>query len=375
MLAAMMLIAAAQVASPQAAPSRDIVVKARPLASYKSDLDACIARQCPPKEEIAASLSYAEAQLLSGDYAGSRSTLLKARGRNARFAAELPIDVSDLHHANARLADLNGRPETGRVGMFDVVGALKAGLPDDDARVMAARLMVGDAFAKDGRFYAAMSHYRWVEKLSRKANMPLVVGMAKFRRAALLATVATVATGMRPEARRAADEILRSPDPNWAAFRNGMRLVPAYLAPERERPALLEAAVASLEPQGSDEVQLVYHLPIDLTAVAEGASSGEQKTQWADVAFRIGADGRVTDVEVLRQSERLAEWWLAPALKSLRARRYAPLRLSPGSPGITRLERYSLISDQVASKETRIAVRASKQRVDIIDLSGPAPTG
>lgn len=373
MLAALLLIAAGQAAPAQAVASRDIIVKARPLASYRADLDACIARGCPPKEEIAASLAYAEAQLLTGDYAGSRSTLLRARGRNARFAAELPVDVGDLHHANARLADLNGRPETGRIGMFDVVGALKAGLPDDDSRVMAARLMVGDEFAKEGRFYAAIAHYRWVEKLSAKANMPLVVGMAKFRRATLLATVATVADGKRAEARRAADEILRSTDPSWAVFRNGMRLVPTYLAPERERAALLDVAIASLEPQGPDEVQLVYHPPIDLTAVGEGAAGGEAKTQWADVAFRIGADGRVTDVEVLRQSEHLPGHWLAPALASLRGRRYAPLRLPAGWSSINRLERYSLISDLVPTKESRVPVRASKQRVDIIDLSGPLP--
>lgn len=114
MLAALFLVATAQAVAAPAAPSRDVVVKARPLATYKSDPDACIARHCPPKNEIAASLAYAQARLLAGDYAGSRSTLLKVRRRNARFAADLPVDVSDLHHATARVADLNGRPAGNR---------------------------------------------------------------------------------------------------------------------------------------------------------------------------------------------------------------------------------------------------------------------
>lgn len=373
--ATLFLMAAAQAAPAQTGPGRDVVVTARPLASYRADVEACIARHCPPKQEIAASLAYAQAQLLAGDYAGSRSTLLKARGRNARFAAELPVDVSDLHHANARLADLNGRPETARIGMFDVVSALEAGLPDDDSRVMAARLIVGDEFAKAGRLYGALSHYRWVEKLSRQANIPLVVGMAKFRSAALLATIASVDPGFQIRARRAADDILRASDPDWAVFRNGMRLVPVYLARRDKQPALLDAAIASLEPQTAEAVQLVYRPQIDLAKVGEEAARGDADTQWADVGFRIAPDGRVADVAVLRRSERLPDRWLAPALESLRGRRYAPLRLPPGSPGLTRMERYSVVSDLVAIKGTLMPVRASVRRVDIMDLSEPAPTG
>lgn len=366
-IAAMLLLMQAVTAS--AAGEREVVVIGVSPDRYKAALADCIARGCPPKEEIARSLNYAESQLLAGDYAGSRTTLLKARGRNRRYAAMLPVDVSDLHHANARLANLNGWVDSGRIGMFDVVDALKAGLPDDNWRVMAARLLIGDEFAKDGRPYAALSHYRWVEKLSQKANMPLVVGMAKFRRAALLATIASIDQGARAQARRAADEILLSTDPDWAVFRNGVRLVPSYLAPKRERPGLIDQAIASLEPQAAEFVQLVYQPPIDMASVSEDAGAGEQVTQWADVAFRITPDGRVADVEIVRRSPRLPDHWLAPALVSLRGRRYAPLRLTGDKAGIPRLERYSVVSDVIPIKGTHIPVRASTRRIDIIDIS------
>lgn len=149
--------------------------------------------------------------------------------------------------------------------------------------------------------------------------------------------------------------------------------VPVYLARSDRRPALLDAAIASLESQTAEAVQLVYRPPIDMAKVGEEAAGGDTETQWADVRFRIAPDGRVADVAVLRRSTRLPNRWLAPALESLRGRRYAPLKLPPGSPGPTRLERYSIVSDLVAIEATRMPVRASVRRVDILDLSEPPP--
>jgi hypothetical protein len=367
-----------QAASPIAAqqPPDDVVVIGRPLRSYREDLEACIARGCSPKEEIDKSIFYAEAQLLVGEYEASRSTLLKARRRNARFAKDFPVDVADLHYATSRLSDLNGFRDSARIGRFDVVDALKAGLPKDHWRVMAARLEVGDFFAAQGRPLAALSHFHWVERKAALDGARLVVGMAKFRRAALLAVLASVERGWAPRAKQAAAEILGSPDPDWAPLRNGVRTLPVFLSPAKLRAAVADQVMAALEPDSSPVPQLLYAPAIDTTTVSFGAARGD-KPQWADVAFSIDGGGRVAEVTVLRKSDGFADPWLEVGLRALRARRYVPPKLAPGSFGIPRIERYSLVSDFAFNAETqsRIRVRSSTRRIDVLDISEPAKPG
>lgn len=369
MLLALLLAQAAQApaATPPAQEGGTVVVVGRRLQDTEKALADCLARRCPPKEDIDRSLAHAEAQLIAGDYRGSRRTLLAARGRNKRYAATLPVDVADLHRANARLAYLNGMLDSGRIGIFDIVDSLKAGLARDDERIMAARLEVGDAFAKAGRFEAALSHYAWVRRLARDGQMPLAEGMALFRRAALLSTMASVERGYESSAKKAVAEVMRSRDPVWAPFRNGLRAVPAVLVREKDRTAALATAIGSMEPQPADRPQLLYAPPIDLSGVGFGAAPGDD-TQWADVGFRIARDGTVEDVRVTRRSERLQDSWLAAATRALHGRRYAPLALPPGEPGAARLERYSFVSDLVGDVG-RIKVRSSTRRVEVLDLT------
>ncbi|MEG8053920.1 hypothetical protein QP185_12790 [Sphingomonas aerolata] len=131
-------------AAPVTAEEKTIVVVAKRLQDTGRALAACIARQCPPKEEIDASLAHAENQFLAGDYQAAQATLWKARGRNMRYREELPVDVADLLRAGSRVAAANGLADVSRITAIDSLDALKSGLPATDYRIFSQRLAVGD---------------------------------------------------------------------------------------------------------------------------------------------------------------------------------------------------------------------------------------
>lgn len=64
--------------------------------------------------------------------------------------------------------------------------------------------------------------------------------------------------------------------------------------------------------------------------------------RWVDVGYWINADGRVSDVEVLRQTG--GGNWVQLVENSIKSRQYTPLRGEArlGSPGFYMVERYTL---------------------------------
>ena len=63
---------------------------------------------------IQAAIGLASKEFIDGNYAGARSTLLKTRQRNFRYAALYPIPVADLHRALASVSRLDGRQTSAR---------------------------------------------------------------------------------------------------------------------------------------------------------------------------------------------------------------------------------------------------------------------
>jgi hypothetical protein len=350
-------------------PDDTIVITAQRPEASAAALAACLARHCSPKEDIAASLTHAEDQFVAGDYKGSRTTLLAARHRNSKYAAELPVEVSDLHRANARLASVSGLIDPARIGSIDAVDALKKGLSGDDVRVFAQRLEVGDAMAKEGRLDGALLHYRWVATKARRAHLPAVEGMALFRSAVLLSAVASVAPRARPDAQRAIERIENNPDPAFAPYRNGVRLMRVRLANAKDKDIALQKAIAQMEPEDSDQPTLAYAPAIDMQDAVYGAAVGDDTPQWADVSFWIAPDGTVKDIDTVRQSDHLNGQWLEVATRALRQRRYLPLKGAADAPGVMRVERYLFVSDKQSPTGSRMTFRANKRRVDIVDLT------
>ncbi|MBO9722739.1 MAG: hypothetical protein J7530_00035 [Novosphingobium sp.] len=125
-----------------------VTVTGRSLRSTAASLKECLARHCPPGEDIAASMEHAENQLIAGDIEDARTTLIKSRSRNKRYAESLPREVSGLLQFDADVASLLGLADYGRIATFDSVDALKAGLPADDPAISIKRLEVADVFLR-----------------------------------------------------------------------------------------------------------------------------------------------------------------------------------------------------------------------------------
>jgi hypothetical protein len=94
--------------------------------------------------------------------------------------------------------------------------------------------------------------------------------------------------------------------------------------------------------------------------------------QWADVSFLIGADGKVRDVDVLRESPKMQGDWISPVTAMVAKRRYAPVDVPPGIDGIRRIERYTMAAYSFKSTGSRMDRRAAP-RLEMLDLTFDTP--
>jgi hypothetical protein len=365
------LLLAICLAGPAVAQDREaeqetaIVVRGASLSETARELAECLARHCPPAEDIEATLAHAENQFMAGDYPGSRRTLAKGHGRNARHARTLPVEVADLDRAYGRLVNLNGFPDIGRFLQIRAVDALRAGLDDNDGRVLAQRLMVGDEFARAGRERAAEDIYQAVARRARKTGRFDLVGYAMLREAMMYGAIASSRPLYRSTANHKIRLIENSQEPGLAPYRMAAKLLRAQLALLDGDRAGLDKAIASIPPQAVGKPLLVYSPPIVLDPRTDTTTGSGVDPQWIDVAFRIGADGTVREIETLRDSGNVRKSWPQWVHKAVAGRRYSP----QGTDGAMRVERFSYVLDSVLTTRSRIRVRATSGRITSLDIT------
>lgn len=358
-----------------------IVVTGTPLSETEKRLRECLERRCPPREDIEASLAHAENQFITGEYRAARRTLAASHGRNARYAATLPVEVADLDRAYGRLSNVSGFPDFGRMLQIDALDALKAGLDSSDSRILIQRLMVGDEFAGIGRLRAAEDIYERVARKAKKMGKPRVMGLAMLRHAVLLGAVASVDPIFRPRASSQLRRLMDTTDPELGDFRTAGALLRARLASYDKDPRAIEAAIADLGSHRLTQAVLVYAPPFLLAEHGEDKSVlGADKPQWIDLRFRIAADGKVRDIETLQESEGLRGGWPALVRNTVAQRRYAPMALD-GADGLVKIERFSFVRDFGGSdsssptrfvKSTRMRGLSTKGRITSLDLTPAA---
>lgn len=358
----------------------DIVVTGITLKDAKAALAACIAQRCPPDKDIDATLAVAETQFVAGDYAGARTTMLASLGRNRRYAKTYPVPVSDLLRANSRVAAHLGETEAYRVGAISVLRTLRAALPKNDPRVFGAQIEAADSFAKTGQVDAALSVYRQVAKEAHAANLPRTEGFARLRVALLYSALSIRrfdAYGQAAE--HATDDLIREQNPEMAPYVQAAKLLRLTTAVKRGTPGAMDRLVAEYRQAGAGATApvLLYAPKIQFRPLSgvEGAGGDPRnqaplydfEDQWIDVSFVIGADGKVTEAEVLRQSPKLQGEWAKAIVAAVGGRRYAPLAAQ--TPELLRVERYTLTSAWQMETGRRIRVRSPIPRVEVVDLS------
>ncbi len=385
-LLALLAAGAAPSALAQSTESQEIVVTGRSLKDTEAALKACLARNCPPDEDIAATLAHAENQFLAGDYKDSRTTLLRSIGRNRKHGDQYPVEVSGLFRANSRIAEHVGEAKNYQLSVLDMRNTLEDALGEKDPRTMVAQIEVGDSRAKLGFPDEAERIYKDVENLAI-ANGQNRVAMFSRVRQALLAQTRAEGSNLDSDyrgARALLDNIIANPLPGGEDFALVAKVMRARSDRKTGDASSTDAILKDFAARGgANRPMLLFSEPIKRIDMAQDLRNSQPAPnsllrqtalnsvgKWADVGFWIGSDGRVSDIEVLRGEG--TRQWLKPVFDQIKTRVYAPLRRTDNdaAPGFYMIERYSLTGRWTNDATgTHMRRREATPRIERLDIT------
>ena len=378
------LFASSAMAAPEPS-TREIVVIGQSLKDTQKALADCIARGCPPDEEIRAALAHAENQFVTGDYRNAKSTLNKTAGRNRKHGDAYPIEVSDLFRASSRIAEHLGEGKQFQLSVLDMRDTLKSGLPANDARVMVAQVEVGDSRAKLGYPDEALRIYRDVAEKAEAAGHSRVAAFARLRQYLLTYSLGEDrdADSLKRDSRQGLTKLATTPQKGAEDFALVAEVALARMDRKEGKTDTTDAIVKRfVQNGGSNRTLLLSSEPIKLVANprASADSSSAQNVlgftpanfedRWVDIGFWVNANGLVSDVEVLRAEGDVQ--WAKLVTDSIKSRIYAPLKAKAddANPAYYMVERYSYTSRYLQDTTgTRIARRDSQPRIERIDIT------
>jgi tetratricopeptide (TPR) repeat protein len=414
----LLLALSASAAQAEEAGSREdpIIVIGERIQQSKAKLKACLARDCPPDEDIDATLELAEYQVEAGEYHDARKTLLRSIDRNEDEAEKYPEPVSDLWRANGKVAANLGLDRSYYYSTVNILRALKAGIPEKDYRYFTARMEIAAMVARLKGHDRARLAYEDLAEDARSAGRRDIAAIAELKSA-----VSHLPPGDLQD--RRINRIAQSTDPMEHTAMLQAKLVLAQFAYrdndmgkfntilkefadlKLNQPLLIYSppykfAAAEVD-QGSEMVGVQEAIPPALGApsvdgggvsgvtgtgltpssggpvtrgnrVLSGLSTmtrrltGNFEDRWIDVTFRVQPDGRVGDVELTRSDGDI--FWADELLESIKGRIYTPIPAD--SPAAMRKERYTYTAGyERLTTGTRTATRQPRPRVEYIDLT------
>jgi hypothetical protein len=362
--------------------NRDIVVIGQSLKDTERAWQDCIARGCPPDQEIRAALAHAENQFITGDYRDAKTTLNKTAGRNRKHGEKYPIEVSDLFRASSRISEHLGEADQFRLSVLDMRDTLRDGLPDGDPRAMVAQIEVGDSRSKLGYPKEAIRIYKDVAENAFKAGHTRVGTYADLRRLLLEYAVADENNYKADMNEALAGLKTMADSPKSGAEDFG--LVAAVTLARLDRKAGNEQSTAAIvkrfaDQGGANRPILLSSEPIKLPADVNldqrsgnvlSISQANIEDRWIDVGFWVNANGLVSDTEVLRSSGN--SQWAKLVTDSVKSRIYAPLKSKgeAAAPGFYMIERYTYTARYLDDTTgTRIRQRSPVARIERIDIT------
>ncbi|MFL6843394.1 MAG: tetratricopeptide repeat protein [Allosphingosinicella sp.] len=396
---------AAAAPPPEPVEGPPIVITAQSPADAEAALRACLARHCPPNEDIDASLALAETLLDDGKYHPARKVLLKSLSRNKDKAKAFPVPVSDLYRANGRVAAHLGLARAYIVSTLNIYQSLKAGLPEKDARLLGARMEIAEMLGSTRGHWAARAAYERIADAARREGRPDIAAMAELR---------SIMRHSPPEEREAKIKaIAASPDPELRAAVLEARLALVNIAAAEGRPDEAKLLLSALSGVKLNRPVLIYAPPYTMveqeldsstdtardarfddrpvaTARSDDARNNSPfgvnavhmtnlgafstvkrlapnfEDMWIDVGFWVTREGKVDDLKVLKKKGN--DFWAAPLLASIRGRLYT------AGNGIAidsyRVERYTYTSHFEPGTGSHLQGRSTRARIEYLDLSG-----
>ena len=407
----------------QTSSQADIVVIGKRINDASDQLKACLARSCPPNEDIDATLRLAETQLLAGKYRDARKTLLASLGRNEDEARAYPIPVSDLYRANGKVAAHLGFDKDYYSSTFGIYRTLKYGLPSDDYRKYTALMEVAEMMFRTRGHERARLYYDRIAHEARKDGRGDIAAIAELR--AAIRHLPPGSDMQLSEIRRIADlqgKDMQAPvlEAKLALARNayqkGDETTAQAIQKELDsfnikRPILIyspsyEMIARELDTGSEFSYGLDNPMPVSgdgsagagprapIQAPSGGIRNGVQSSNraatnsilalsrwsttkrmagnfddmWVDVAFNITPEGKVSDPRIIRSKGEL--YWTRPLMTSLAMRRYTAGK--PNDPSSIMMERYTYTSGYEGQTGSRVSQRSPKARVEFLDLSDVA---
>ena len=391
----LLIAAPAAAQQPPRADSQDapIIVTGVRIQDYRDALARCLARNCPTNEDADATLALAEALFLNGGYHEARGELQASLRRNRGQARAFPEPVSDLYRGHARLSRHLGQDTDARRSTYGILSALREGIPAEDHRHFTARLEISELQMLQGNLNGARRDLQQLARVARRAGREDVATIAELR----ILWFELIADPQNSARARLID-MSRLTRPQDRMRATGAKLLLARLyrsEGETERADAMLAEVGRAA-RGVARRRLL-HAPAfqmqvqDPSAVRDSVDSGSGEEnfhvgnvlsrmsdnfedKWIDVGFWVMPDGRVSGLEIMRQSHNPD--WAEPLLASIRGRGY-----STGPEATYRLERYTYTAPYERVTGSNIPRRTRAARVEYLDLTageqapGPPPSG
>lgn len=353
----------AQTAPAKSDPRDEIVVVGR---RAEQDLAACLARHCPPAEEIEMSLQASVEQFAGGRYDGARHTLQSAIRRNRQYAGELPGPVSSLHATLATVAEHTGDTSLWRWSAWNNVKVLRQYLGEAKSATLVQELAFGDTMVGLEMPGEAAATYRTVQRKATESGHPSLAAGAAFRRAWL-----ALFLERNSEAEHLADEAVAIAGPTNQSMVLLRDILRSRIAMRHGDEGAVDALAERLRQSATETPTLIFAPPIE-NINRPGFEIERNPAQnpdigFADVGYWIRPDGRTSGVEVLRDAG-LGQW-RPGILRQIRERRYVPFEAEPGSPGNYRIDRFTVRADFGIGTGSRIKQRIGKLTIHVIDLT------
>jgi hypothetical protein len=391
-LSAVLAASATVQPAPSPMPPREIIIVGKRIKDAEAALRSCLARNCAPDEDIAATLRLAETHVSGGDYQKARSVLHGSIRRNKREARTYPLPLSRLYRASGRVASHMGFSSEYYDHTFNIYRTLKAGLPEASSRHLFARMEVADMIARTRGHERARIYFRGIAKEAIKEGRPDIAATAELRSLvhhsppgeARLAGIRRIAYSTDPELRVAALDA-RLALTRMAYERNDLReaerLRRGFAELRLETPLLIYSPpYGSVDSEISSAGDMSTPPPPQSESAGIGVGivrdfprsrfsnikrlSGNFDDMWVDVGVQIGRNGDVADAKILRSEGDTS--WTKPLLASIKMRRYTPV--APTADELSRVERYTYTSYFEAQTGSRLLDRSPQGRIEYLDL-------
>ncbi|MCG7348274.1 hypothetical protein [Sphingomonas sp. ACRSK] len=358
------LLLLAQAAAPPP-PAGDVIVVGH---RAEQELARCLARNCPPAEEVDASLEASVEQFADGRYTDARRTLQTAIRRNRNHAAELPGPVSSLYATLATVAEHEGDSDLWRTAARNNVLVLRRHLGETNLATLREELSFADSLVGLGAPGAANSAYRTIQQRAAGTGHPGIAAGAAFRRAWL-----ALLRDRFKEAQRFADEAVSLAGTDDRLMVDLREVLRTRIAIRKGDEGAIEALAARLRQSADVQPQLLFAPPLannNPPAPPFGVHLNpwhDSRIRFADVGYWIRANGQTAEVEVLRTSG--LDQWGPGILRQVRERRYVPLDVEPGHPGIYRIDRFTVRGAMDVPTGSHLRQRMGDLTVHVVDLT------